>query len=220
MAGVDGRAQVECVRCAPYFCWISRVDGHEYGEQLAKRMENLDWLAEASVRHQRAVAEIAQHVTILPSRFGTVFLSEESLGEHIHRERRKLGEAFNRVENADEWGVKVFAVPQAAPAIARGSSGKDYLQQKAARLETPRSRTADPEVQAFQRELDHISLASTGGGKVSSGQRGLLWHASFLIPRDRTAHLQELLARFADRWSGTRRIECSGPWPPYSFVQA
>jgi gas vesicle protein GvpL/GvpF len=217
-AGVDGRAAIECLRCAPYYCWVSRVDGEEFGDELATHMENLDWLAEASVRHQRAVSEVAQHVTILPARFGTVFLTEESLHQHVHHDRRKLGEAFNRVENADEWGVKVFAVPQTPPPT-RAASGKDYLRQKAARLET-RARKADPEVQAFQKELDYISLASTDGGKVSSGQRGLLWNASFLIPRSRTGELQGMLARFADRWAGSYRIECSGPWPPYSFVQA
>ena len=219
VAGVDGRAAIECLRCAPYYCWVSRVDGVQYGEELAAHMEDLDWLSEASVRHQRAVGEVAQHVTILPARFGTVFLTEESLHQHVHHDRRKLGEAFNRVENADEWGVKVFAVPQPVAPGPRAASGKDYLRQKAARLET-RSRVNDPEVTAFQRDLDHISLASTGGGKVSSGQRGLLWNASFLIPRSRISELQDLLARYADRWSGSYRIECSGPWPPYSFVQA
>ena len=55
-------------------------------------------------------------------------------------------------------------------------------------------------------------------GKVSSGQRDLEWQASFLVPRAHRRQWDATLAEFATRWSGMRRIECTGPWPPYSFV--
>jgi hypothetical protein len=27
-----------------------------------------------------------------------------------------------------------------------------------------------------------------------------------------------VLEKFANQWTRERRIECTGPWPPYSFV--
>ena len=32
------------------------------------------------------------------------------------------------------------------------------------------------------------------------------------------AKLESVLEKYARQWRDTRRIDCSGPWPPYSFV--
>src|SRR5437763_14955732 len=79
LRGVDGQARIEAIACAGLTCWISRVSSSEFGESFSKRLEDLDWLAVVSVRHQRAVAAIAESRDTLPARLGTVFLSEASL---------------------------------------------------------------------------------------------------------------------------------------------
>jgi hypothetical protein len=45
-----------------------------------------------------------------------------------------------------------------------------------------------------------------------------VWQLSLLVNRGKRERLQRVLKEFAERWSATRRIESSGPWPPYSFV--
>src|SRR5206468_6205889 len=82
LRSVDGQARIEAIACAGLTCWISRVSSSEFGESFSKRLEDLDWLAVVSVRHQRAVAAIAESRDTLPARLGTVFLSEASLGRH------------------------------------------------------------------------------------------------------------------------------------------
>jgi hypothetical protein len=82
--GVDLQTKIEPVDCEGLTCWISRVSGTDFETDLARNMENLDWLATASVAHQRAISAIAQDLEILPARFGTVFRSERSLRKHIH----------------------------------------------------------------------------------------------------------------------------------------
>src|ERR1051326_1775716 len=117
LEGVDGRAAVEALPCAGFVCWISRVDGTEYGDQLQARMENLDWLAGASVRHQKVVGAIHEQITILPARFATLFLSEETLGADIKGRSRGLKKDLKRLADADEYGVKIFGIPQASMAV-------------------------------------------------------------------------------------------------------
>ncbi len=58
--GIDGSSGLEAVRCDPYLCWISRVDKAKFADALPDRMQDLEWLATAGLRHQRAVAEISQ----------------------------------------------------------------------------------------------------------------------------------------------------------------
>ncbi len=216
--GVDGDAAVEPVPCAGFFCWISRVSRHEFADDLNSNMENLEWLAAAGVRHQRVVADIAAHTTILPARFGTVFLSEKSLEQDVKKRKRGLAESFKIVTGADEWGVKVFSRPEGQAPAVTASSGTDYLRKKATAQKTRGRILEDKEIEAFVLSLARIAQGMAPGGKVSSGQRDLQWSATFLLRRERKKEWQQVLSRFAHKWRGRRRIECTGPWPPYSFV--
>jgi gas vesicle protein GvpL/GvpF len=217
---IDGSARVEAIRCGDYLCWCTRVSAGEFGDGLNERMQNLEWLAMTSLRHQRVVAEISSNTTALPARFGTVFLSEDSLAKHVQRRKKGLREALDRVADADEWGVKVFATAVSAKTapVPKPASGSDYLKRKAELLQ-PRTRgKLDGEVQEFIAALTKLAAATSPGGKASAGQPGLLWHGSFLIRRNDRKKLDAALRKYAAKWKDARRIDCSGPWPPYSFV--
>lgn len=220
--GVDGYSRVEALPCGDFLCWISRVDEVEFGAELQSNMENLDWLATAGVQHQKVVGEIAARVTILPARFGTVFASDQSLCEDVKGRAAELKEAFARLEGCDEWGVKVFLIapePAAMPAATSAASGAEYLRKKAAALQQPRASGVTEDVRAFAEELDAIASDSAPSGKVSGAQRDLEWQATFLLPRKKRKQWDAVLKRYAEQWGTRRRIECTGPWPPYSFVE-
>jgi hypothetical protein len=218
VAGVDGTTAVEAVPCAGLVCWASRVDKKEFADDLAKNMENLEWLAEVSVRHQHVVAAIAKTQDILPARFGTVFRSQASLAADVEQQKPLLERDLKRITGCEEWGVKVFsAQAKPSPAIT-AESGRDYLRAKAAVLKAE-PRQTDEELRRLGSALDELAVeTATGGGPVSRGQRGLEWQTSLLVKRSQRGKLQQLVARFAEDWEGAWRIELSGPWPPYSFV--
>jgi hypothetical protein len=215
---VDGAAEIEVVRVEGLDCWISRVDRNEYADRLAENMENLEWLATIGVRHQRAVAELASKVEILPARFGTVFLREPSLAEHVKRERKNIESVFKRIAGAVEWGVKVFRVAQAArPAIVEADSGTDYLKRKAQSV-IFRSKEEDPALLDFVHALTNASVDTAPGGKASTSQPNLVWHGSFLVRRSAQKKFDTVLRNHTAQLTEAYRVECSGPWPPYSFA--
>lgn len=216
--GIDGQAAVEAMACAGFTCWVSQVNRLDYADRLTENMENLDWLAAASLRHQQVVSELGSKETVLPARFGTVFLSQASLTADVARRRPTLLKAFKRLSNADEWGLKIFAMAQPQSQIS-AASGKDYLRQKAATLKAASGRAPDPEVKKFVAALERIAAEIAPGGKVGSGQAGLEWYGSLLVPRSRYKQLERLINQYSERWQGKHRIECTGPWPPYSFVK-
>lgn len=216
--GIDGASPVEALRCGNYLCWVSRVPRHEFADTISDRMQDLEWLATTGLRHQRAVAEISAQLTALPARFGTVFLSEESLAQHVTGRSAAFKKAFGRVADADEWGIKIFAEPKRVVRPAtKAASGSDYLKRKAELLQ-PRKGQLDQEVQNFVSAITRLAVAASPGGKASAGQPGLVWHGSFLIRRADRRKLDAALKTYAAAWKDARRIDCSGPWPPYSFV--
>jgi Gas vesicle synthesis protein GvpL/GvpF len=216
---VDGVATIEAVRVGGFSCWISRVERSEYADHLAENMENLDWLATIGVRHQRAVADLALKVELLPARFGTVFLSEESLAGHIENDKKSIQSVFKKIAGADEWGVKVFRATQSkAPAMIEASSGTDYLKRKAQSVMPRKKKEEDPALSEFVSALSKVSADFAPGGKASAGQPNLAWHGSFLVRRAQQKKFSAALKKHTATLGGSYRVECSGPWPPYSFV--
>lgn len=216
---MDGIHAVEAMRCGEFLCWVSPVDAIAFSRELESNMENLEWLAMHGVRHQQVVGEIAQSETVVPARFGTLFSSQAALLKDVESRKSALKRVFDRIADSDEWGVKVFAEEQRSPATAGApaSSGREYLQQKAARIKK-RPERGDGDVQEFAEALKKVATGSAPAGKVSGAQPGLLWQATFLVARSRRSEWDRVLRDFLKQWQGRRRIEVTGPWPPYSFV--
>lgn len=219
LVGVDRFAPVEGIDCDGVYCWVSRVSALDFEKNLASNMENLDWLAETSVAHQRVISAISRLTDILPTRFGTVFRTEDSLCRHIEKRVKGLKQDFVRIKGADEWGVKVFTIQATALPVPRARSGKDYLQAKAALLPARKSRSIPREdMVKFEKALAGVATESAPAGNVSRGQRGLAFQTSLLVKRTEREKLESVLEKFARDWARECRIECTGPWPPYSFV--
>jgi len=157
-------------------------------------MDNLEWLALHGVRHQQVVGEVAAQIAIVPARFGTIFSGEPALVKDVLGRKSALNKVFTRVTGGDEWGVKVFA-EHAAPAVAavEARSGKEYLQQKAARMKKSPERN-DQELRELASALEKIATDSAPSGKVSGAQPSLLWQATFLVPRTKRKQWDQALA--------------------------
>lgn len=216
LRGIDAVGEVESRACSGLTCWYSRVERGEYGERLERNMENLEWLANASVHHQRVVGSIAEVTDILPARFGTVFLSVSSMAADVAGRKTALLQAVKRIEGAWEWGVKVFTEARAAAPAKPAASGTDYLRQKREQLRQRSQPAAPAELEEMSAELQKAAVASVVV-RGKSPQPELLWQASFLVKRNREKTFHEILRKFATQMAEAR-IETSGPWPPYSFA--
>jgi hypothetical protein len=217
LKGIDGAAAVEPLACAGLTCWISRVPEAEFAENLAKNMQDLDWLAGATTRHQQVVSAIAEAADILPARFGIEFLNDKSLRSHIEGRKSFLKADLDRIRGKEEWGVKVFALPIIAMPKKKIRSGKDYLQAKAALTHRATDR-ANPELLDFAKALRALAEEVSEGGKFAAARRDLEFHKTLLLKRTDRKRLESLVRSYARKWKDKKRIECTGPWPPFSFV--
>lgn len=218
LKGVDGAARVEALACAGLVGWISRVPEAEFAQNLSENMQNLDWLAAATTRHQEVVSAIAQAADILPARFGIVFLNEKSLLAHIEGRKSVLEADLIRIQDREEWGVKVFALPTpVAVSNKKIRTGKEYLQAKSALVRRAVKRSS-PELMDFAKALQSLADDVAEGGKFAATRRDLEFHKTILLKRKDRKKLESLARSYSRKWKDQRRIECTGPWPPFSFV--
>ena len=162
------------------------MDRSEYADRLAENMENLEWLATVGVRHQRAVAELASKVEMLPARFGTVFLSEHSLqGARGDGKKSFQGCVQERLPARMSGASRCFALRTAPGArrLSEAASGTDYLKRKAQERHATRQRKKIPRWRDLCGRSSRLSVDTAPGGKASCGQPGLVWHGSFLVRR-------------------------------------
>lgn len=219
IAGVQGSDNVETISCVGLTCWVSRVSRSGFADNLARNMENLDWLSEKSVAHQRAVAAISEQVDVLPARFGTVFLTEESMCADVKSRKSEIAADLERIRGCDEWGIKVLAITGPPPAQSSGKlTGKEYLRVKSQMLRAKTPVAADEEVERFDSALREVVIAMAEAGKITAGRKDLIYNLSVLVNRKQRKRFENLLREFSSRWAGGKKIECTGPWPPYSFV--
>jgi len=220
--GIDGSAPVKAIACDSFLCWISQVSRRGFADPLQERMEDIDWLAAAGLRHQRVVGELARQAATLPARFGTIFLSVESLQKDIKVRRAELNRSFRLIAATDEWGVKIFRAPRPAVPRVATVSGADYLRRKAEEFSARKeggSRELPARIKSFAAELKKMARAVAPGGEVSRGQADLEWQAAVLLPRKAKPRFDRAVRRFAQASNQAYRIEVTGPWPPYSFVR-
>jgi gas vesicle protein GvpL/GvpF len=217
LTGVDGIAAVEPLECAGLICWISRVPEADFARDLAKNMQDLDWLAAVTMRHQQAVSAIARDADILPARFGLEFSNDASLRSHIENRRAVLKADLERLHRRQEWGVKVFVLPAAPLPKKKFRTGKEYLQAKSA-LSRSVSSQPDPALLEFADALESLSDQIAEGGKFAAARRDLEFHKVVLLKRSDRAKLEALIRNYGRKWKNQKRVECTGPWPPFSFV--
>jgi len=217
LKGIDGVAPIEPLVCCGLTCWISRVPETEFAENLVKNMQDLDWLAAATTRHQQVVSAIAEAADILPARFGIEFLNDKSLRSHIEGQKSHLKADFDRIRGKEEWGVKVFALPIVSLPKKKIRTGKEYLQAKSALTHRATDR-ANPELLNFAKALQALADDIAEGGKFAAARRDLEFHKTLLLKRTDRKRLESLVRSYSRKWKNKKRIECTGPWPPFSFV--
>ncbi len=100
-------------------------------------------LVQAVLTHDRVICDLFWQITILPLRFGTLFLSHDLLVTHLIENHDKYLEKLNQLEGKAEYRLKLTPIePENSTNLETNGSvkGRDYFQAKK---------------QQFQAQLDH-----------------------------------------------------------------
>jgi len=174
----------------------------------------------AGVDHARVIAECFQRSTVLPLRFGTVFTDDKSLRESIHSNEKQFQTNIDKLRGKSEMHLKIFlddcgshSLDKNVPAEGVGREYPSSLRENVARN---RERQTRARAVSFQMHRLFMPLDEEVSCRITDSGRMVL-DIAHLIDRKSVERYQN---KFAAAIAVMRdyRMQVSGPWPPYHFV--
>ncbi len=220
--------------------WSSVPMADFSGPEVEERLQDLTWILPRIIRHQEVVAGIMQRSPVLPTRFGIIFANETNLQRVLQHHHDTIADFLKRFTDQGEWAVKglldrsrakkkIFSLKlaQEVQALEALSPGRRYFQER--RLQA----ACDEEIQKWLAnicrklwtDLRHYATEVRERRllprEVTGSDKEMVWNLAFLVPDQAAASFQacirEANACYADYGLV---LECTGPWPPYSFTPA
>jgi hypothetical protein len=236
--GVDGRNSLAVATCQDLAAVWSPVPVEDFsGPEAEERLRDLIWIGPRVIRHQEVVAGVMLHSPVLPVRFGTIFASRENLEKVLQRHFDTIAGCLTRLTDQEEWAVKgmldragaknelySLKLAREAKSLEALSPGKRYFEEQRLRA------ACDQELQRWLQKVCREVWTSLRDYPAEFQERRLLsrettgrdqdmvWNWALLIPQQAVGgfktQVQEVNGQYAQRGL---RVECTGPWPPYSF---
>ena len=231
---------VRFIACDGLAAAVSEVPTAEFGETaLKQKLQDVAWAKARVVDHHRVLMALPQ-ATVLPFKFCTVFSDGQALIRALKQHGKNLKTAFDAVDGAREWGLKLFVDPDAlgrhvrmtAPHLVQltrktgtASPGTAFfLKRRLADMVTETAaKTAGQWAQSIHKAVAQAAKAAAEQPVQPPSLHGrgtdMVLNAAYLVPRKAEGAFHRAIETVARRHAGTGLdFDVIGPMPPYSFV--
>jgi len=237
---IEEGSALEMVDAVGLAAVVSAVPLADYGEEaLEARMKSPEWMAVRAMRHERAVEFFARRASVVPLRFGTIYLTRARVVGVLEERGAELASVLGRLRGREEWGVNVYfdrarlkeAVVELSPRLRRlaeqaaaASPGQAYLLRK--KIDALRAEEVRAEVRRAAVEVEAQLARSAAGAarlrvlKDEAGEHGdVAAKLAFLVERERFPEFRDAAEAVAREYEAAGfRLELTGPWPAYNFA--
>ena len=237
---IEDGTSLELINSKELTAVVSPVPLSSYGEEaLAQRLSDAAWMAIRAMRHEQVVEHFAKRTSVVPLRFGTIYLDRSGVEGMLIDKREQLTSIIQRLKDREEWGVNVYSdrailldnITSVSPrlremteAAKNAPPGQSYLMLK--KIEALRADETKAEVARAADEVetklkdqsdDSVRLRIL---KVETTEHGeLKAKFAFLVPRSSFEDFRNAAEQLAEQMEASGiRIELTGPWPPYNFA--
>jgi hypothetical protein len=199
---------------------VGSVDAAAFGESsIASMLGDLANIEPIGRAHHEVVATIAEQNPVVPLRLATIYPDDITVGALLAEHHDELTELLDSLRGTQEWGVQVYLRPAAGEAVPAGVAGsgtelgelepqQSWLEAEAAADQIDRV-LSDIAVVSRRQPAPYLRPGSVCGWMVLNG--------IYLLDADRAAEFSLIAKQFASEHA-MLRLEVTGPWPPYSFV--
>jgi hypothetical protein len=223
--GVDG-AEVLTFDVGGLLVLASVLDASRFGAGAwSEHSEDVTWLERVVTEHHGVLQAAIEQADVVPLRLPALHHDSEELRAALRHQERGLLTALERVAGRVELGVKAYATPVATEAATPlVASGRAYLEHRArqpAREEAAFARTSEAVAELHEvltAKADAAVLHPPQDRALTGRSDRQLMNASYLVARQGVSGFRAELGAMADQALADLDIECTGPWPAYSFV--
>jgi hypothetical protein len=220
---------------------VKYVSTEEFSEENFKRnLSNFEWLETNARDHIDVINALMTRNTVIPFKFGTIFLTEVSLKKFITDYSDSLIENFNHIEGTEEWSVKIYCdrkllsiqideLSEESAALEKqimaSSPGKAYLlkRKKGELIENEMDRICKTYGQNYYSEFKNLSESTRLNNLLPKEFTGrddtMILNAAFLVSKTKVSNFNNIVAALREKDGNSGFfIETTGPWPPFSFI--
>jgi hypothetical protein len=240
-AAIEEDAKLEWLWVNKLAALVSQVPQETYSEDsLAERLTDATWTAIRAMRHETVVEYVAKRASVIPLRFGTIYLERSGIEQMLSDKSREFEEIIEHLRGREEWGVNVYcdravllsSITSVSPVLRdlvekaqQAPPGQSYLMQK--KIETLKVDEARAAVNRIVDEVEEKLKAQADEArrlrilKVETTEHGeLKAKFAFLVRRSGFEEFRDTAEQLARKHQAAGvRLELTGPWPVYNFVQ-
>lgn len=220
---------------------VKFVSSEEFSEDNFKRnLSNIEWLETNAREHVEVINILMAQNTVIPFKFGTIFLTEVSLKKFITDYSDSLFENFHHIEGKEEWSVKIYCDRKSLSEqidelsdetaalekqIMASSPGKAFLlkRKKSELTENEMDRICKSFGQNYYDEFKKLSVSTNLNNLLPKEFTGredtMILNAAFLVSKTKVNDFINTFDTLRERDGNSGFfIETTGPWPPFSFI--
>jgi len=240
-AAIAEGAKLEWVNVNKLAALTSEVPSETYSEErLAEHLTDATWTAIRAMRHETVVEYVARRASVIPLRFGTIYLERSGIEQMLSEKGSEFEEIIDHLRGREEWGVNIYcdravllsSITSVSPVLRdlveraqEAPPGQSYLMQK--KIETLKVDEARAAVNRIVDQIEENLKAQTDEArrlrilKVETTEHGeLKAKFAFLVQRSAFEKFRDAAEQLArEHQAAGVRLELTGPWPVYNFIQ-
>jgi hypothetical protein len=237
---IETDAALQVIEVEDLAAVASVVSLADYGEDaIQARFNDAAWVASRAMRHEKVLEHFAQRASVIPLRFGAIYLKRASVEQMLTERGSELRAIIERLRGKEEWGVNIFCdrakllemIATLSPKLremseraSAASTGQAYLLRK--KIDAMRADEARAEIKRVATEIEReLEAISDGAARLRVRQAdtaeggGLAAKLAFLVERARFEEFRAAAERLAKEHAAAGfQLELTGPWPAYNFA--
>jgi len=237
---IDEQGSLEAVISNDLAAIVSAVPLSAFGElALAEHLTDAAWTAVKAMRHEQVVEHFAKRTSVVPLRFGTIYLDHSGIESMLNEKREQLSAILKRLQGHEEWGVNVYSernvllenittvsprLREMTETLSQAPPGQAYLLQK--KIDALRTDEVKVEVVRIADEIEQTLQAKSDDLvklrilKIETTEHGeLKAKFAYLVDQRKFDEFKDTAEKLAQQFDSSGiKIELTGPWPPYNFA--
>lgn len=237
---IESKSPLEMIADDDLAAIVSAVPLADYNEEaLQAHLSDPQWTAVRAVRHEKVVEHFAARATVIPLRFGTIYLEAAGVEAMLLQRQDELHAVLSRLHGREEWSLNIYRdsarlmqsleslsprLREATERAAGASPGQAYLLRK--KIDAVRADEARVETQRVINEIEScLSAISDGAARLRLLKDETAPHGepvarlAFLVERAGFDKFRAVAEQLAQQYTPCGfRLELMGPWPAYNFA--